>query len=134
MDYEQLAADMVARARLAGADEADVYLQVATEFNVQVRRGEIETLTQAGSKGLGLRVFVDKRQSFASTADFSLDALDRLAETTVALAAFADRKPENGLPEVSVPESRPELKLYDPTIEGVPTAQKIEMAKACEAA
>ncbi|HZT41029.1 MAG TPA: TldD/PmbA family protein [Chthonomonadaceae bacterium] len=134
MDYEQLAADVVARARKAGADEADVYLQVATEFSVQVRRGEIETLTQAGGKGLGLRVFVDKRQSFASTSDFSPEALEQLAKTTVALAASADQKPENGLAEAAEkPPARPELKLYDPTIESVPTEEKIALAKACEA-
>ncbi len=121
MDYEQLAADVAARARKAGADEADVYLQVSTEFNVQVRKGEIETLTQAGSKGLGLRVFVDKRLGFASTSDFDEAALDRLIATTVALAAAADQRPENGLPEDAAPEARPELKLYDPTIESVPT-------------
>ncbi|HZO89980.1 MAG TPA: TldD/PmbA family protein [Chthonomonadaceae bacterium] len=134
MDYEQLAADVAARARKAGADEADVYLQVSTEFNVQVRKGEIETLTQAGSKGLGLRVFVDKRLGFASTSDFDEAALDRLIATTVALAAAADQRPENGLPEDAAPEARPELKLYDPTIESVPTEEKIALAKQCEAA
>jgi PmbA protein len=134
MDYEQLAADVVARARKAGADEADVYLQISTEFNVQVRKGEIETLTQAGSKGLGLRVFVDKRQGFASTSDFESAAIERLVKTTVALAAFADQKPENGLPETEAPPSRPDLKIYDPTVESVPTDEKIGQAKRCEAA
>ncbi|HZP80698.1 MAG TPA: TldD/PmbA family protein [Chthonomonadaceae bacterium] len=134
MDYEQLAADVVARARKAGADEADVYLQISTEFNVQVRKGEIETLTQAGSKGLGLRVFVDKRQGFASTSDFESAAIERLVKTTVALAAFADQKPENGLPEAEAPPARPDLKIYDPTVESVPTDEKIGQAKRCEAA
>lgn len=134
MDYEQLAADVVARARKAGAEEADVYLQTSTEFNVQVRKGEIETLTQAGSKGLGLRVFVDKRQGFASTSDFESAAIERLVKTTVALAAFADQKPENGLPEAEAPPARPDLKIFDPTVETVPTDAKIAQAKRCEAA
>src|SRR5579859_5682708 len=47
MNYEELAAEVVARAKRAGADEADVLLQTSTEFDVQVHRGEIETLTQA---------------------------------------------------------------------------------------
>ena len=134
MDYEALAADIVARARKAGADEADVYLQTATEFSVQVRKGEIETLTQAGSKALGLRVFVDKRQGFASTSDFDGAALDKLIATTVALAAVADRKEENGLPDHAAPMARPDLKLYDPTMESIPTEQKIALVKRCEAA
>jgi PmbA protein len=134
MDYEQLAADVAARARKAGAEEADVMLQTSTEFNVSVRKGEIETLTQSGSKGLGLRVFVDGRMGFAATSDFDTETLQRLIEKTVALASVADQKPENGLPENGSPVYHPELKIYDPTIESVPTEQKIALAKACEAA
>ena len=134
MDYEALAADVVARAQRAGAHESDVYLQTSTDFNVQVRKGEIETLTQSGSKGLGLRVFVDNRLGFASTSDFDSDSLDKLIATTVALAAVADQKPENALPDGGESVHRPELKLYDPTIDSVPTDQKIALAKACEAA
>lgn len=134
MNYEELAAEVVARAKRAGADEADVLLQTSTEFNVQVHRGEIETLTQSGSKGLGLRVFVDKRQGFAATSDFDSDSLDRLVAATVALAEVADQKVENGLPDAISPPQRPELKLYDPTIESVSTDQKIALAKQCEQA
>src|SRR4051812_19314249 len=123
MDYEQLAADVAARARKAGAQEADVMLQTSTEFNVTVRKGEVETLTQSGSKGLGLRVFVDGRMGFAATSDFDDETLDRLITKTVALAAVADQKPENGLAEDAAPAPRPELKIYDPTIESVPTEE-----------
>jgi PmbA protein len=134
MNYETLAADVVAKARAAGAEQAEVYLQTSTEFDVQVRQGEIEKLTQAGGKTLGLRVFVDKRQGFASTSDFTEDALAQLISTVVALAQVADRKEENGLPESATPRPHPELKLYDPTIESVPTDRKIALAKRCEAA
>lgn len=134
MDYEKLAADVVTMARKVGADEADVMLQTSTEFNVQVRKGEVETLTQSGSKGLGLRVFVGGRMAFAATSDFDADVLRKLAAGTVELAAEADPKPENGLPESSAPEPRPELKIYDPSIDSLPTDQKIAMAKRCEAA
>jgi PmbA protein len=121
-------------ARRAGAHEADVMLQTSTEFNVQVRKGEIETLTQSGSKGLGLRVFVDGRMGFAATSDFDAAVLERLVTSTVALAASADPKPENGLPDAPAPEPKPELKIYDPSIESLPTDQKIGMALRCEAA
>ena len=134
MDYEKLAVDVVGMARKAGADEADVMLQTSTEFSVTVRKGEVETLTQSGSNGLGIRVFVDGRMGFAATSDFEPSVLERLVETTVALAAVADPKAENGLPDAPAPEPRPELKIYDPTIDSLPTGEKIEMAKRCEAA
>ena len=134
MSYEQLAADVVAMARKAGAQEADVMLQTSTEFSVQVRKGEIETLTQSGSKGLGLRVFVDGRLGFAATSDFDIPVLERLVQSTVALASSADQRAENGLPDAPAPQPRPELKIYDPTVDSLPTDSKIAMAKQCEAA
>ncbi len=134
MDYEKLAVDVVEMARKAGAHECDVMLQTSTEFSVQVRKGEVETLTQSGSKGLGIRVFINGRMGFAATSDFDLPELNRLVQGAVALAGAADPKAENGLPTSPAPEPRPELKIYDPTIESLPTDQKIAMAKRCESA
>lgn len=134
MDYRALAQEVVARATRAGADEADVWVQTETEFSVQVRKGEIETLSQASSKGLGLRLFKDKRLGFASTSDFAPEALDRLIETTLGIATFADPKEENALADTDPAFSFPDLALYDPAIEQVPTEVKIEMAMACERA
>ncbi len=134
MDTRAIAQDVVERAIRAGADSADVWLQTETEFNVQVRMGEIETLSQAGSKGLGLRLFKDKRLGFASTADFTPEALDRLIETTLGIAAFADPKDENALAETAPNHTFPDLNLYDPAIAALPTDTKIGMAIACERA
>ncbi len=134
MDYRALAQEVVERAKRAGADEADVWVQTETEFSVQVRKGEIETLSQASSKGLGLRLFKDKRLGFVSTSDFTPDALERLIETTLGIAAFADPKDENALADTDPAFAFPNLALYDPAIEAVPTETKIEMAIACERA
>lgn len=134
MDYEAIAARVVERATRAGAHEADVFLQASRDFSVQVRKGEIETLTQAGSKGLGLRVFMDKRLGFGATSDFTPESLDRLIARVLALAQVADRKEENGLAEGTRAVLRPELEIFDPTVEGVPTDEKIDLAKRAEAA
>ena len=77
MDHRDLAADLVRKARAAGADDADVLLAEGTEFSVTVRKGEIETLKDAGSKALGIRVFVGKRTATSYTSDFSSTALLR---------------------------------------------------------
>jgi PmbA protein len=134
MDYESLAMDLARRARERGADEADVMVQVSTDFSVEVRKGEVETLTQAGSKGLGLRCFLDRRQGFSSTSDFDPNALDALVDRTIGLARIADPRPENGLPEDADPQSRSDLGLYDPAVASVPTAEKIALARRCEEA
>ncbi len=132
MDYQELAQDVVSSAVRAGAHEAEVYLQTGDEFDVNVRFGEVETLTQAASKGLGLRVFVDKRMAFASTTDFAREVIDDMVKTTVQLARRASRDRFNGLPDAE-PGPLPDLGLYDSAIADLPTADKIEMARESEA-
>ncbi|HEY3298903.1 MAG TPA: DNA gyrase modulator, partial [Armatimonadota bacterium] len=127
MDYEQLAQDIVHDALRAGADEAEVYLQTGEDFDVDVRKGEIETLTQAGSKGLGLRVFVDKRMAFTATTDFERRVLDDLVNTVVKLAKAASRDRFNGLPDVG-PGPLPRIDLYDQAVVDMPAERKIEVA------
>ena len=51
-------ADLACR---AGADEAEAYAERTRRATVRVRDGEIEDLTQATGKGVGLRVVVGGR-------------------------------------------------------------------------
>ncbi len=132
MNFEDVAANAAKKAQKCGADQADVYLVSTTEFGVQVRKGEVETLTQSRSKGMGIRVFVDHRQGFASTTDFSDEALDRLIKNVVELARSADQKPENELDEEAVSAVVHDLDLYDPALENITPEEKISLAKSCE--
>lgn len=146
MDYQQLAQDVVKAAMRSGADEAEVYLQTGDEFSVNVRLKEVETLTQAASKGLGLRVFVDKRMAFASTTDFGGEVISDMVKTTVQLAKSASRDRFNGLPDPGSPRITPDqvrggagrpgvvpqLDLFDPSIADMPTDRKIEVARETE--
>ncbi len=134
--YLNLADDVVRRARRLGADEADVVAAGGTEFEVTVRQGEIDRLIEAGSKALGLRVYVGGRPAVCYTSDFSPDALETFARETVELAAITDPDPAGGLPDPAEWEHRFEgdLDLYDGGLAQVSNDLKIEMAKRCEAA
>jgi transposase len=63
LDLESLAADVVALAMKAGASDAEAVAREGDEFSVNVRMGEVETLKESGSRGLGLRVFLGKRSA-----------------------------------------------------------------------
>lgn len=123
-------------ARRHGADEADVVVSTGTEFEVTVRRGEIERLVEADSKALGLRVFVGGRSAVSYTSDFSREALERFAREAVELAAISDPDPAGGLPD---PEGwaqrfKGDLQLHDPELPAVSNDLKLELAHRCEAA
>jgi len=134
LDYRNLAAELLKAARSAGADEADTILSEGTEFSVTVRKGEIETLTEAGSKALGLRVFVGKRTASTYTSDFSWPTLLRLTEEAVGMARATSEDAAAGLPEETFPPEELELALFDPSALELPPAERIERARRAEAA
>src|SRR4051812_49355683 len=76
-------------AKEAGAESADAISARTTEFEVKVADGSIVTLTQATSKGIGLRVFVGGRMGFCTTSDFNADSLAFAARRAVQMAREA---------------------------------------------
>lgn len=133
MSYKEFALDVVRKAQKLGADHSEVYLQYGEEFKVNVRKGEIDTLTQAGSKGLGLRVLVGKKMGFAHTSDFSPKGIDDFVRNTINLAKEASYDEFNGLPEEE-PKALPQLELFDPEREKLSIEQKIAIAQEMERA
>jgi PmbA protein len=134
LDYRDLAADVLARARAEGADAADVIIGEGTDFSVTVRKGEVDTLKEAGSKALGLRVFVGKRTATSYTSDFSLGALEEFVRGAVAMARVTSEDPAAGLPDEVAPAEDVDLGLFDPTPGALPTAERIDRARRAEAA
>lgn len=130
------ATHLVELARRNGAEQCDVYAVSYDESNVTVRLGETEKLIEAGSRSLGLRVINGGRTAVSSTSDLSRAALERLARETVELANISAPDPFAGLPEPALlarggPDS---LQLFDESLEGLTTEEKLRMAHACEAA
>ena len=134
MDYRNVAEDVLARARKSGADAADVIVATGKDFSVTVRLGEVETLEQAGSKALGLRVFVGRRSALAYTSDFSPAALAALVDETVAMARVTGEDAAAGLPDQWTPAEDVELGMFDPSPETLPTEERIEWARRAEKA
>ena len=71
-------ADLVQRARKAGADAADALYAGGASTNVQVRLGALEDVERSEGEEIGLRVFVGQRSSSASTSDLSGESFDAL--------------------------------------------------------
>ena len=134
MDYRDLASELLTAARSAGADAADMLVSEGTEFSVTVRKGEVETLTEAGSKALGLRVFVGQRTATTYTSDFSWPTLLRLVPEGVGMARATSEDAAAGLPDETTPPEDVELGLYDPSPLEMPPAERIERARRAEAA
>lgn len=133
MKEQKLSEQAVELAQQAGAAQSDAWLELGRESSVRVRDGEVEDLTQATSRGLGLRVVVDGRLGFAYGSDLSPAGLATLAERAVALARAAAPDPANVLPDKAELGTRnPTQAMLDPNVVELSTAWKIEAAKTME--
>jgi PmbA protein len=135
LDLESLTADVVALAMKAGASDAEAVVREGDEFSVNVRMGEVETLKESGSRGLGLRVFLGSRSASTSTSDLTADGIRQLVEGAVALARVTEEDPFTGLPETAEFGSVPgDLHLYFDDVYSLTGQERIEWARRCEAA
>ena len=135
LDLESLAADVVARAMKAGASDAEVVVREGDEFSVTVRMGNVETLKESGSRGLGLRVFLGKRTGSASTSDLTADGIRQLVDGAMALGRLTEEDPFVGLPEATEFGIVPgDLRLYFDDVYSLSGPERIEWARRAESA
>lgn len=139
-ELRALAEQAVEMARRAGATDAEAVAFEGDEFSVHVRLGEVDELTESGSRALGLRVFFQaeggQRTANTSTSELSKDGIARLVSGAVELAKVTGVDPFAGLPEQEAFGSLDvdALALYFEDIGSVPPEERIAMAKRCEAA
>jgi PmbA protein len=135
LDLKSLAAEVVARAVKAGATDAEVVVSEGDEFSVSVRMGEVETLQESGSRGLGLRVFSGKGSASASTSDLTPDGIAQLVSGAMALARVTEEDAFAGLPDdANFGQLDSDLHLYFEDVYSLPAVERIDQARRAEAA
>lgn len=132
MTLEQAAAAAVEAAQAAGATAAEAWAEESHGLEVRVYREAVESLTDAGGRGIGLRVFVNGRSGYAYGTDLSSDGLRALAETAHGGATAADTDEHGGLPDSF--GSTPIEGLHSAEIEAWTTERKVELATAVDRA
>ena len=98
---------------------------------------QVETLTESTSRAIGLRVFNGQRTASTSTNDLGEDSIKRLVNGAVELAKITEEDPFAGLPatsEYSTVRHGGGLGIYFRDVYDLPAADRIEMARATEAA
>ena len=132
-EFESLAVDVVAAALKAGASDAEAVVREGDEFSVNVRMGQVETLKESGSRGMGLRVFLGNRSASTSTSDLTADGIRQLVEGAMALAKVTEADPFTGLPERDEFGSIDgDLHLYYEDVYSLPGPERIEWARRAE--
>ncbi|WP_027894068.1 TldD/PmbA family protein [Calidithermus chliarophilus] len=97
---ETLVSDVLRRARLGGADFAELYVERWKRRNLRMLSGEVKEATSGLEYGAGLRLFYGTEVVYAYTNDLSPESLLEVTETLVKLkgqAGQVDSRGEGGL-------------------------------------
>ena len=130
MNYTELTNNLVEKALQLGASSAEVYLQTGRNLSIQVLNGEIETIEEAASAGIGFRVLVDGKTGFSHCNDLSEKSLESTLQKAIDFAKLTTPDENNVLPsDKGITEVDG---IFDPEIANVPMEQKIDMALKLE--
>jgi PmbA protein len=130
MDNKALAEQLVKKCLAKGADAAEVYLESSRDLSIAVRNGDVETVKEAATAGIGFRVFVGGRMAFSHSNNMTEAALDDALGRAIAFARTTTADPNNTLPDDKGATAVDGL--YDPAIATVPIDRKVELAKTVE--
>src|SRR3954470_4248210 len=83
----------------AGASDADAWAEESTSRRVRVYAGEVESLSDAGGRGIGVRAFAGSRAGYAYGTDLSDDGVAEVAQAAREAAELADEDEYEGLPD-----------------------------------
>ena len=140
VSQEDILQHAMAAAKAAGAAQVDTVLVMGDGFESRVRYKDVDFVTQSKGRTLGIRALVagkeGLRQAVTSTSDLAFDAVERMAQETVALARATAEDPTAGLPEEGFCEGFDalDLKLLDEADRNVAVEARIEDARRAEAA
>lgn len=119
------------RATAAGARDVEAYAERSTSRRIKVYRQEVEQLTAAQRRGVGVRVFLDGAVGHAYTSDLSDGALDAVVRRAVEHAAVSDPDEFAALP---APGGEPaDVHPFDPRLMATTDEQRIAVALEVEA-
>jgi PmbA protein len=134
-DLREIAVDVIDRARRVGATMAEAVVRDGTEFSTVVRRGEVETLKEAGSRALGLRVFLGHQAASTYSSDFTPEGIEMLVSGAMELAKITSPDPTSGLPDKSeLGQISGDLQLYYDDVYSLAPEERIEYARRAEKA
>jgi PmbA protein len=118
----------------AGAGEhVEAFVGRSMSTSVKVHGGAIESLTQATSAGIGVRVIEDGRQGFAWAGSLDDDVVAEVLAEARDNVVYAEAEPWVGLAEPDGVEP-PRIDLWRDALAAQPTERKVDLALELERA
>jgi PmbA protein len=127
--------DDLCRAAIDGAgggEQVEAYATESRRTEVRARQGRVDSLTQAGSRGIGVRVVTDGRLGYAWAADPDVEEVRSLLAAAREAASSSTPDQANGLAPVR--DADPIPALFRPSVVNVDPKRKVSLALDLERA
>lgn len=130
---QQVASDVLRRAKALGASSAEVSVGLNQGLTVNVRQAKPEQVSFERDQGLVIHIYHGQRHGTVSTTDLSDMAIDKSLAAAMALAHHTDCDPCGGLADAELmARTFPDLDIYHPWALSAEAA--LDLALECEAA
>jgi len=127
------AARTVEIAEARGADTVKASILRREAFSLEVRGGEVDTLSESHSQTLNLTLSRGTRRATVSTCVLTDEAIGELVDTALQLCLYTDDDPYYSLPDEAWLAREPKrLDAFDERIRAITVAEKIAMARELE--
>lgn len=132
-DLQALAQQSLNIAKQKGATDVEIDISEALGQSISVRKQETEQIEYQQDKSLGVNIFLGQKKGYASTSDFSVEAITQTIDAALSIAHYTEEDDCAGLaPKELMATNIQDLSLYHPWSPSVEEA--IEQAKICEQA
>jgi PmbA protein len=115
----------------AGASDAEAYASTEAGREVRAHAGEVESLTAATQRGIGVRAWIGHRVGYAFGADLAEAGIASIAGRAVEAAGVADEDEFAGPPSADGVEP-PAIELSDSSVAQWPASRVADLTLAVE--
>ena len=118
------------------ADEYEIYISNSIDNEVEIFEGEVESLSYSDSKGMGIRVFKEKKIGYSYTTSFEEKNIMGCIEKAILNSKITAEEEINGLPlkKEYKYKQKPDIEksLYNEDFFKATIEDKIDIAKSLE--
>jgi PmbA protein len=134
INFSELADWIISRTLKAGADDCKVNISKGRLVEINYRDHKPDVIKEAGTQGLSLSVYANKRFSTRQTPDFRKSTLEGFIAEAVETIKIMEEDPFRTLPDPKYYEGRSDtdLQLDDPVYAQLTPEERHDMAKTVE--
>jgi PmbA protein len=120
----------IERALKSGAQQASVNIYENRSNNIEIRDQKIDNLKESNRNSLSIDLYVDKKYSSHSTNRLKKEDILKFVDDAVAATKYLAEDEFRSLPdpELYYRGGGPDLKTFDPAVDGIDAKTKIDLA------